>query len=154
MKSMVVIAPHPDDETLGCGGTILRHVRSGDSVHWIIVTGMTNESGYSDSKISARAMEIGKVAQKYGFASTTQLEFPPKDLDKVPLANIIDKLGDCFNTIKPNIVLVPFRGDAHTDHRITFEAACACTKWFRFPSVEQVWAYETISETKCYVFAW
>jgi N-acetylglucosamine malate deacetylase 1 len=52
-----------------------------------------------------------------------------------------------FKEFAPDEVLLPHRGDVHSDHRVVFDAAAACTKWFRYPSVRRVLAYETLSET-------
>jgi LmbE family N-acetylglucosaminyl deacetylase len=56
-------------------------------------------------------------------------------------------LSDAFQRFEPVEVLLPNRGDAHSDHRTVFDAAVACTKWFRYPTVRRVLAYETLSET-------
>jgi LmbE family N-acetylglucosaminyl deacetylase len=52
-----------------------------------------------------------------------------------------------FSEIKPNIVYLPFSGDVHSDHRVVFDAAASCTKWFRSPWIKRVLVYETLSET-------
>ena len=61
MKTIFVIAPHADDETLGCAGTILRYRDEGASIHWLIVTGMSKQAGFDDEQISTRDAEIKKV---------------------------------------------------------------------------------------------
>lgn len=78
---VLVVAPHPDDETLGCGGTLLRHVTNGDAVHWLIVTDMRTEHGFSDAQVSQRQAEIQKVAAAYGFTKVHNLGLPPAKLD-------------------------------------------------------------------------
>ena len=65
MKVLVVSA-HPDDETLGCGGTLLKHKASNDELAWLITTNVTEESGFSDEIISRRQNEIKEVATEYG----------------------------------------------------------------------------------------
>lgn len=147
MKNVLVIAPHADDETLGCGGTLLRHKKDGDAIHWLLATSMTKDAGFSAEAISTRDSEIEKVAKTYDFASTTKLGFAAKNLDTISLSDVIDKMAACFKQLQPHILFLPFGGDAHTDHHVIFEAAAACTKWFRFPTIEKVLAYETISET-------
>ena len=57
MSKVLVVAPHPDDETLGCGGTLLRHVAEGDSVHWLIATAMRTDAGYEVADVAR--MEVG-----------------------------------------------------------------------------------------------
>ncbi len=147
MSAILVIAPHPDDETLGCGGTLLRHKADGDAIHWLIVTDMENGTGLPKSRIEARNKEITAVTEAFGFASVTRLGLPPSGLDAVPLADIIGKMGKAFESIGPEVIYVPFPGDVHTDHRRVFDAASACSKWFRHPSVRKVIACEIPSET-------
>ncbi len=76
MKNIVVIAPHPDDETLGCGGTILKHRDLGDALHWIIVTSMSEDAGFKSDRIAQRELEISAVASHYGFNTVHSLKFP------------------------------------------------------------------------------
>lgn len=146
-KVVLVVAPHPDDETLGCGGTILVHKSKGDQVHWLIVTNMNKAAGYSQSKIDVRRREIEQVAAEYCFDSVQELGLSPAGLDGLPMSDIISGFGKIFSNISPDVIYLPYRGDAHTDHRVVFDAAAACVKWFRYPSVSRVLAYETLSET-------
>lgn len=146
-KKVIVIAPHPDDETLGCGGTILRHAAEGDKVSWVIMTGMHTENGFSQERVLQRDKEIETVAAKYEFISVHKLGFPTATLDQIPLADLVGALSKVLTTESPEYVYVPFPGDVHTDHRVVFDVAMACTKWFRYPSVRRILAYETISET-------
>ena len=147
MKSVIVIAPHPDDETLGCGGTLLRHKAEGDKVHWLIVTNITEDLGFSSEKINSRKLEIDKVAESYGFDSVNNLNFPSTGLDQIPMNEIVEGIGSVFKKVRPNIVYLPYRGDVHTDHRVVFDSAAACTKWFRYGHVNRILSYETLSET-------
>ncbi len=146
-RTVVVIAPHPDDELLGCGGTLLRHVDDGDAVHWVVVTAMTADAGFAAERIAARRSELDEVERAVGFAGRHELGFPTTRLDTVPAGELVGALADVVGTVEPAVVYVPSRSDVHTDHRIVHDAAIACTKWFRHPSVLEVYAYETLSET-------
>ena len=75
MSVILVVAPHPDDETLGCGGTLLRHSAEGNEVHWLIMSAINKEAGFSQERIENRANEINKVAEAYGFVSVKQVDF-------------------------------------------------------------------------------
>ncbi len=147
MKTLVV-APHPDDETLGCGGTLLRRVSGGANVGWLIVTGIPEQSGWSVEQVRRRDGEIALVAAAVGFTQVFNLRLPAAQLDRLPMSTLIEKISEVFTTFQPEEVFLPHRSDAHSDHRIVFDAAAACTKWFRYPSVRRVLAYETISETE------
>lgn len=145
--SILVIAPHPDDETLGCGGTLLRRSAEGAEVHWLIVTGMSRAAGYSPERIALRQKEIAAVERSYGFASTTQLELPPAGLDTIARKDVVAAIAAVVDRASPTEMYIPWRGDAHTDHQVVFEAASACAKRFRHPAIRRVLAYETPSET-------
>jgi len=147
MIHVVVIAPHPDDETLGCGGTILKHIAQGDRVSWIIMTQAHGGIGYSEAQINEREIMIDKVASAYRFAETYRLNFPSTTLDHVQLGDIIGSVNSVFQKEKPEIIYMPFVNDIHSDHYYTVQAVQACSKSFRHPEVKKVISYETPSET-------
>ena len=68
MNKIIVVAPHPDDETLGCGGTLLRHISDGDEVYWLICTTITESQGFTNNRIEERKKEIELVANMFVFA--------------------------------------------------------------------------------------
>jgi len=147
MTDILIVAPHPDDESLGCGGAILKHIAQGDRVHWVIATEMNTSSGYSADQLAQRDQEIEKVAQAYPFSSVHRLGVSTAKLDAVPFNQLVEKVATVVRATEPTVLYLPHPIDAHSDHRILFEACCSCTKWFRHPSVRQVLVYETLSET-------
>jgi LmbE family N-acetylglucosaminyl deacetylase len=147
MKKILVIAPHPDDETLGCGGTLLKHKAQGDELHWMIVTCMSEKAGFAAERVQERDEEILQVGSLYGFETLHKLNFPTAQLDALPIGDIVQRMGRVMQAVEPDVVYLPYRGDVHTDHKIVVDAAVSCTKWFRYPSVKRVLAYETLSET-------
>ena len=148
MKSLV-IAPHPDDETLGCGGTLLRRKAEGGTIGWLLMTELNKKWGWSDQRISKRADEIDQVRKFLGISKDHlyQLGFPTTRLDTIPTADLVSSISDVFKSFEPEELFLPHPSDIHSDHRITFEAASACSKWFRYPSLKRILAYETLSET-------
>lgn len=136
-KRICVIAVHPDDETLGCGGTILKHLKNGDEVYCILVTKGNKEQGTI----------WDKVKELYNFTSVIELGFPELDLMDISLNKLIPTISKAFNEIQPQIIYIPNRSDAHSDHKAVFSAVSACTKSFRYPYIEQVLMMEVISET-------
>jgi LmbE family N-acetylglucosaminyl deacetylase len=149
MKTLVV-APHPDDELLGCGGTLLRRVAEGGTVAWLLMTAITEENGWSAERIEERASEIDQVRQGLQISPghLYALNFPTANLDRFPMTTLVASISQVFANYKPDEVFLPHPSDAHSDHRVTFEAAAACTKWFRYSSVKRVITYETLSETE------
>lgn len=145
---VVVISAHPDDEVIGAGGTLLKHKKNGDEIYWIIITNVLESHGFSKERIDSRQLEIEKVAKEFGFLKTIKLDFPTMSLTPADLPNLIVKISNSFKSILPEVIYVMNRSDAHSDHRVTFDAVMACTKSFRHPYVKKVLMYECISETE------
>ena len=146
-KTILVVAPHADDETLGCGGTILRYISLGYSVHWLIVTGMAEEFGFTPKQIKKRNEEISQVGDMYGFESVIKLGLPPAALETLSAGEVIQPISQIIKNLKPEVVYTTYRNDAHSDHEIVFDAVMSSCKTFRCKSVRKVFAYETLSET-------
>ncbi|HVZ45354.1 MAG TPA: PIG-L deacetylase family protein [Ramlibacter sp.] len=144
---ILVVAPHADDELLGCGGTLLRRRDEGVEVDWLLVTGMSAAAGYAADRVARRAEEIAQVAAQVGFRKVTQLGFAPTRLDAQPLGTLVQRIGEAIEEAQPSEIFVPSPSDVHSDHRVVFDAVAGCAKWFRYPSVRRVLAYETLSET-------
>ena len=145
MNKVLVIATHPDDETLGCGGTLLKHKAQGDEIYWCIVT---SAEEYGDIFLSKREQEITKVIELYEFDSVYELDIPTTKVDTIELSKLTDMFTKVINDIKPDIVYLPFRGDVHSDHRIVFDIAFSTLKQFRAPSVKTIYMMEVLSETE------
>lgn len=148
MSKVVVVAVHPDDETIGCGGTLLRHKQAGDEIHWIICTAVSEADGFSKERVSSRDAEIKKVAAMYGFDGVHQLGLRTVHVDEYSENTLVGHFSKLFSEIQPEVIYLPFKSDVHSDHRHIFSAAYACTKSFRYPSVKRVLMMETASETE------
>ncbi|NQU32268.1 MAG: PIG-L family deacetylase [Bacteroidetes bacterium] len=146
-KKIVIIAPHADDETLGCGGTILKQIANGDKVYWILVTSGKDKVIFINADIEHYNNNIDKVALAYGFTRTIKLNLPVVRLDTIPEYTIYDRLADTLKDIEPEIVYIPYINDVHADHQIISRVMISCTKNFRFPFIDKVYMYETASET-------
>ena len=144
---ILVVAPHPDDEVLGAGGTLLRYKSEGHSIAWLIVTGISEDFGWSPEKISEREIEIEKVSKFFNFDKVYNLKLPTTKLDTLPIDSIVQKISHVINDFSPDEILVPHLGVVHTDHHVVHNAVVSCTKWFRYPFVKKILSYETISET-------
>jgi len=148
MKNVIVISAHPDDETLGVGGTMLRHVANGDKVFWLIITNVFEEQGFSKERVSSRQEEIKKVEKMFGITKTFMLNYPTMSLSSSSIIDMVPKISKIFGEVQPEIVYSLNRSDAHSDHRVIFDATMACTKSFRYPFIKQILMYECISETE------
>jgi LmbE family N-acetylglucosaminyl deacetylase len=141
------MATHPDDETLGCGGSLLRFQEEKAEIHWVIVTEMLAAHGYSATEIARRELEIAAVARLYGFSGVHRLGFPAGHLDETPLSQLVGAMSKVVHQVQPTQIFLPFANDVHSDHQYAFRAAYSCTKVFRYPSVRKVMMMETLSET-------
>ena len=148
MSKVLVVAVHPDDETLGCGGSLLKHKKNGDSVNWLIVTKMDSSLGFSEDKISKRREEIKSVSDSYDFDEVMELGIPTTRVDSIPMNDRVKLMMESINRIKPDILYIPFCSDAHSDHKLVFEALSPCFKSFRYPYIKKILMMETVSETE------
>jgi N-acetylglucosamine malate deacetylase 1 len=147
-KKVLVVSVHPDDETLGCGGTLLKHKYEGDNIYWLIITNRNSGDIWGLEKAAKRQIEIEKVAEMYSFEKVVKLDFPDARLDTVPFFELISKISSEIDIIKPHIVYVNNRSDIHSDHKVAFQAVLSSTKNFRFPYIKRVLMYECLSETE------
>ena len=147
-KKILVVAVHPDDETLGCGGTLLRHKELGDEIHWLICTSMKEEDGFSLARIEQRDREIAAVSKMYGFDSVHTLELSTMKVDQYGMKHIVELISDVLIDVEPDVVYLPFKGDVHSDHKIISSAVYSCTKVFRYPYIRSIYMMETLSETE------
>lgn len=145
MKNKVlVIAVHPDDETLGCGGTLLKHKANGDEIYWLICTTVDEAHSY----YLTREDEIKEVANAYGFDTVQNLRLKTMQVDEYTMSELVGKISKVINEVQPNIIYLPFKGDVHSDHRKIFEASYSCTKSFRYPFIKKIYMMEVLSETE------
>ncbi len=145
MKNKVlIVAVHPDDETLGSGGTLLKYKKNGDEIHWLICTTIDKYHTYYNT----REKEIEKARKAYSFDSVHNLRLKSMQVDEYSMSELIGKISNVINEVKPNIIYLPFKGDVHSDHRKIFEASYSCTKSFRYPFIKKIYMIETLSETE------
>ena len=145
---VLIVAPHPDDETLGCGGTLLKHRAAGDTLYWVIMT-QAQEPEWSAESIEAKAREIEKVSVAYGFGKTFRLGLPAARTDTLPLQDLITAVRDVTDQIRPDCVYVNHAGDIHSDHRVSFQAVMSAVKPFYSArnGVRRLLSYEVLSST-------
>ncbi len=149
-RNVLFVSVHPDDETLGCGGTILKHYKCGDQIYWLNLTGPTPNHPYNFTQemIDARNNLLKEINASYGFSSFFNLQFPTQMLDTIDHRILITEIFNVYKKIKPDILYIPNRSDIHSDHRIGFSALFAAAKSFRSDSIRRILMYETLSETE------
>ena len=127
---------------------MLKHKKNGDKIYWLIVTNVLESCGFSKERVCSRQKEIEKISEALGVEKVFLLNYPTMSLSTSTLIEMVPKISKVFTEIEPEIVYCLNRSDAHSDHRITFDAVMACTKSFRYPFIKQVLMYECISETE------
>ena len=148
MKHIAIVAVHPDDETLGAGGTLLKYKNEGVIISWIIVTGISTDFGYSKEHVEKRQKEILEVAKRFQFDNVIEFNFQPIKLDEINFSDLVNAFSNTFNQLKPDTIILPNRSDVHSDHKFSFDAAYCCTKNFRYPFINKIMMCEYISETE------
>lgn len=148
-RKVLVISVHPDDETLGCAGTLLKHKAAGDSIFWLIVT-ETHQPQWSPETIERKANEVKQVADAYNLEEYFKLGFPTVRLDTIPQADLIGRIREVVEEVKPNVVYLIHEGDVHTDHHAAFVATMSVLKPFYMArlGVRRILCYETLSSTE------
>lgn len=148
---VLVVAPHPDDETLGVGGTIARHVAEGDEVVVAIVTG----HGEQDHPLWPRSTwqvvrtEAGEAMKVLGVSRLLFEEIPAVLVADQPAWQLNAAVGRLVEQVRPDVLYVPFPFDLHKDHREIFHALSVIWR----PSsdlgrgIKQIYCYEVLSET-------
>lgn len=147
MKNILVIAPHPDDEILGCGGMIRRSILEGDQVYVLIAT-RGNPAMYSDEKVENIRKEARKAHAQLGVKETVFLDFYAPELDTTSQAAISRHFSEAIKRLKINVLYLPHRGDIHHDHSAVFSAGLVAARPVGNYSIKEIYCYETLSETE------
>jgi LmbE family N-acetylglucosaminyl deacetylase len=144
MDKVLIVVPHPDDEVLGCGGTIARHASHGDRIEQVIMTKVSRPY-WSEEEIKEDTLKAGGVL---GITKTHFWDMPAVRLDTVPQKELNDSLITLIEELKPDIVYIPHIGDINKDHRLIAEAVMVAVRPKPGCSIKKVLAYETLSETE------
>ena len=150
-KTILVVAAHTDDEALGCGGTIAKHVAQGDIVYAaFLADGVTSRTEASEEDLDARNTAASKALHILGIKKSFMLGFPDNRLDSVPLLDIVQKLETIFAEVEPHVVYTHHNGDLNVDHRVTHQAVLTACRPLPDASVKEIYAFEVLSSTEWY----
>ena len=142
----LVVAPHPDDETLGAGGTIARLAKAGHQVTVAVVT-TGQPPDYSASDVARVRQEAEQAHAILGVKQTLWLDLPAARLVETPRRALNAALQKAIAQTEPTTMLLPFVGDVHIDHQLTFEAGMVAARPHQAAYPATILAYETLSET-------
>lgn len=154
MGKILVIAAHPDDEVLGCGATIARHVKRGDEVHIVILSeGATSRDAQRDCEkrgveLSDLAEAAHKAKEVLGVSSLTLHDFPDNRMDSIDLLDVVKVVEQHVAIVEPEIVYTHHAGDVNIDHRIIHHAVITACRPLPGRSVRTLLFFEVPSSTE------
>ncbi len=146
--NVLVVSPHPDDETLGAGGTLLKLKKQGHKIYWLNVTDMKAEDGWRAEHIAHRKEQIIGIRSYYGFEAFYNLAFPTAKLSSIDEGKIIGAIKNVYDEVRPYWLIIPGNYDAHSDHHVVYNCCMAAAKTFRAPYIKRVTTMEILSETE------
>jgi len=151
---ILIIAAHPDDEVLGCGGTIPRLIKEGFEVYTLILgEGITSRDDMRDRKrreeeiteLKGEAKEANKIL---GVKEVFFYDFPDNRFDTVPFLDIVKVVEKVKNSINPEIIFTHYERDLNIDHQITYRAVITATRPLKKESVKEIYSFEISSSTE------
>jgi len=149
-KNILVVAAHPDDEVLGCGGTIVRHVDNGDKVFILFLSdGVTSRINYSDKNDKLMRIKAGIDASIcLGVEAPQFLNLPDNKMDTIPFLNVVQEVEKVISKIKPSVVYTHHAGDLNIDHQITHKAVMTAARPQPDCLIHEIYSFEVLSSTE------
>ena len=148
-ETILIVAAHADDEALGCGGTIARHVAEGDTVHTVFLAdGVSSRQGADTHELERRLAATEQARQVLGIATTTFLGLPDNRLDSLALIEVIQPLEIVIRQINPRVIYTHHYGDLNVDHRIAHQAVMTACRQTPESTVKEIYAFEVMSSTE------
>jgi N-acetylglucosamine malate deacetylase 1 len=149
-KKILVVAAHPDDEVLGCGGTIARYVREGHDVYVVFMTDGVSSRKQTNiqNKIKNRKKSAILASQILGIKLVEILDFPDNGMDTVPILDIVQNLEAVIDKVKPSIVFTHYWGDLNIDHRVTCQSVLTACRPYPAQVVKEIYSFEIPSSTE------
>jgi len=147
MKRVLVVVAHPDDEVLGCGGTIAKHVKNGDRVDLLVLGGGVGARGGA-SDLQARLGMLERSCALLGISSTAVHDFPDNAYDSLPRLSLVQAIEKALGHYNPEIIYTHFFGDLNIDHQVTHHALMTAARPQPSSSVKAILCCEVPSSTE------
>ena len=150
MPTVLVIAAHPDDEVLGCGGAMAKHAASGDEVHTLFLADgvSARPAGGGRVAIDARKEAATRAAQVLGVEPPRFLDLPDNRLDTLALLDVVRPVEDMVAALAPAVVYTHHGGDLNVDHRVAHQATMTACRPLPSSPVCAIYAFEIASSTE------
>ena len=146
-NKILIVAAHPDDEMLGCGGKILK-LKNKCDIHVIFMTDGVSSRGKNISEKKKRRSSCINLFKKLDLNNPIFLNFPDNQMDKIPLLKIIKKVEAILNKIKPETVITHYSECLNIDHRLTYQAVMTACRPLKESSVKKILSFEVLSSTE------
>jgi len=148
-KQILVVAAHPDDEVLGCGGTMARHASNGDKVHVLFMSaGVGSRENVKNDEINERRICAKQASKILGSQSPQFLNFPDNRMDSIALLDVVKSIELVIQEIGPDVVYTHHIGDLNIDHQITHKAVLTACRPQPESSVKEIYSFEVLSSTE------
>ena len=148
-KKILVVAAHPDDEVLGCGGTMARHASNGDKVHVLFMSaGVGSRENVKNDEINERRICAKQASKILGSQSPQFLNFPDNRMDSISLLDVVKSIELVIQEIGPDVVYTHHIGDLNIDHQITHKAVLTACRPQPESSVKEIYSFEVLSSTE------
>lgn len=149
MNHVLVVVAHADDEVLGCGGTIARHIAAGDPVQVVYMSdGVGSRGGDMDEASLLRGQARDHALEILGVTKFHALDFPDNRMDSLPLLEIVQPLEEIILSTAPSMIYTHHSGDLNIDHRITHQAVMTACRPLPGSSVTEILTFEVMSSTE------
>jgi LmbE family N-acetylglucosaminyl deacetylase len=150
---VLVVAAHPDDEVLGCGGTVAKLAQQGHAVYLAILgEGITSRYGQRDEadqeKVQVLHARSKQVADMLGAQGLFMYSLPDNRFDSVPLLDVVKIIEELIDRLESRVVYTQHGGDLNIDHVVTYRATLTATRPTAGHPVREVYAYEVASSTE------
>ena len=151
-KKILIVAAHPDDEILGCGGTIMK-LKKNNEINVIFMTnGVSARGRNKNNEIKERKNSCLKLFKYLSLPEPTFLNFPDNQMDKTPLIKIVKKIENKIRSLNPSTLITHYSHCLNVDHRITFEAVITACRPINKLSVKKILSFEIPSSTDWALF--
>lgn len=147
-NNILVVCAHPDDETLGLGGTLALHSNDGSKIFVLIFTDGQFARNKTSEGIIERQAQAKKACAILGIKQVKFLNYEDQMLDKIPLVDLTSQIESIIKNFKPDIVYTHFWGDSNQDHRRLFEASLIAVRPVSNSKVRRFICFETPSSTE------
>lgn len=153
-KKILIVAAHPDDEVLGCFGTVSRLIQEGYEAYTLILgEGKTSRDNQRD--VALRTQELSELNHEIQHANKTigikevfVYNFPDNRFDSVDMLDIVKVISEVKEKIQPTMIFTHYEHDLNIDHKITYQAVITATRPMEKESVKEIYSFEILSSTE------